>query len=701
MSECTFLSRLAWWPGGASLIFCLLTVSSKDIIESNSSPVLFKGRGTIEISGKSYHTLLRVSVQELVNSLTPIGDSISQIDTTLNETLTRLSPSRRAHKLALEYNLANRSLDSFDSLTVALNSHMRDHMSFLMADLVDKHQQLHSFILTLDKNDDSQPRTKRGAVNAGGSVLKWLFGVATEDDVIDTQQLVDKVTTLAEKTRVQLNLHSEILNTTAVNFAKVDDHMAKLTQCLNQVKGNIEAIATIVTGGQENSYTLAHAIILTNSLTYASSAIQDLSNQFMNLKMGLNKFKSGFLSPEIVPPSTILNLIDVITRKNLKPMYPSATEYIPMLYRFIKVEEVPARPLTYIISIPLLGDPRLNLKLYEVYNMPHPVSDTLTITYSGIPNFLAVSDDHRLYQSFADMHSCRSHGTVYLCNTDFPVYRDEAPSCVLNLFRGVGDDVCERHFSGPLKRPLIIKSTIGWLYSVSSDEEVSITCPSNTTRVTIKTGSGIINTNSDCKLSGKKFILPSEAQPRGQTIEFRASLVSPFKVSLTNDEINKIDIVENSEILSNIMVLNNNKLPLSSLKSEVKNLAYIKKMREINSITANTGMALSSISFIGVILIIVFLICLYIVARDRKKREHVVNFFSNAGQKQQQEGSERLVIREELEVDTRRPDTLELPPIDTSEVRRPVMLPRSPIPTERHTKVISQDEHFDSLQTCQ
>ena len=688
-----------------SVSLCRAQTSSE--IESNTSPILFKSRGNLEISGRSYHSILEVSVGELLASISPIGDTIKEIAAGLENTLNQVSPSRRSHEMELAYSHMNRSInDRFDSMTVALSVHMRDHMDFLMKDLIDKHRQLNEFVMTLDKNEDMDPnhsKSKRGIVDGGGSILRWLFGVATEDEIVDTQSLVKKVSELAEKTRVQLNLHSEILNTTAVNFKHVDDHMSKLTKCLNQVRGNILALTTIVQTGEANSYTLAHAIILTNSLSYASSAISDISSQFLSLKIGLNKFKSGFLSPEIVPPSTILNLIDVITRKNLKPIYPSSQEYLPILYKFIRVDPIPLRPLTYIISIPLLGDPKINLGLYEVFNMPHPVNNRLTITYSGLPTYLAVSDDRRIYQEFQDMHSCRNHGSFYLCSKDMPVYRDEAPSCALSLFMQKDDRVCERHFSGPLKKPLLVKSSVGWLYSVSQNQEISITCPKNTTRVRIPTGSGRIHTESNCKISAKDFILPSEAQPTGKALQFQASLVAPFKVSLTDDEVKKIDIMGSSDLLTNIMVLNEDKLPLDSLKSEVKNLAYIKKMRQINSITANAGMALSTISFIGVVLIIMTMICFYIVARDNKKRQQVVQYFSgNANREtieQQPEYNERLVDRSELEVD--RPHTLELPPIELEEVRRPPFTPRSPIPTERHTKVISQEEqHFDKLQRC-
>ena len=638
-----------------------------------------------------------------MDAISPIGAAIAEISKELSKTLDKTSPLRRSQQLERDYRLNKSEPSNFDNINLALNAHMKDHMSFLMKDLADKHDQLTSFLLTLDKTEEtaqSHDISKRGLIDGGGSILSWLFGVATEDQVVDTRQLIEKVTELAEKSRVQINLHSEILNTTSVNFKAVEDHMSKITDCLGQVRGNIMAIDKILNDDIAHTYLIMHSIILTNSLSYASSAISDLASQFLNLKIGLNKLKSGFLSPEIIPPATILKLVEVIQKKNLKPIYPSSAEYLSILYKFIRVDPVPLRPMTYIISIPLLGDPKINLELYEIFNMPHPVTSKLTITYSGLPRFLGVSDDRRMYQEYQNMDSCRNHGSFYLCPTDDPIYRDAASSCALNLFQGQNEQMCERHFSGALDRPLLRKTNIGWLYSVSEDHEISITCASNTSRVMIPTGSGRIHTESNCKISAKDFILPSEAQPTGQALKFQASLLAPFTVSLTFDEIDKIQLMNSSDLLTNIMVLNNDVLPLKSLKNEVKNLAFIKKMRQINSITANTGIALSSLSFIGVLLIFIGIGCFYIVARDRKNRERVVQYINNTIAKDKEEDqSERLIIREGIITD----DTTELglAPVETESIRKQDLTPRSPLITARHTKVISQEsQHFDNLQSC-
>ena len=705
-----FFPRFRPGRGGVLILLLVAAWTGRAIeIESKSSPLLFKQRGKVEISGRSYHTILEVSVEGLIDTLTPIGEGIQEINQGLEIQLQRLETTdaaRRSHLLEIEYNNSSNS-GPFLALSVAMNGHMRDHLRFLMADLKDKHEQLNSFLQTIGKAEmepvtkTSPSRQTRGLIDGGGKILNWLLGVATEDEVVDTQDLINKVTELAEKTRVEVNLHSEILNTTAINFDKIDDHMGKLSECLNQVKSNVISLSDMIDRDIARTHSIVHAIIMTNSLAYASSALTDLANQFLNLKIGLNRFRSGYLSPEIIPPSTILKLIEVITGQNLHPIYPANAEYLPLLYKFIKVDAIPLRPLSFIISVPLTGDPKITLELYEIFNMPHPVSAKLTMTYSNIPKYLAVSDDRQIYQTFESMESCRHHGSYFLCPTDLAVYRDIAPSCALNLFRGFSDEHCDRHFSGPLHRPELVKTDLGWLYSFSKSSNISITCPHNTTMVRIPLGSGRLHTGPHCKISGKEFILPSEAEPTGDPISFKAGLVAPFMVRLSEGELEKIELMESSDILTNIMTLNNDKLPLKSLKNEVRQLAYIKKMRQINSITANTGIALSTLSFIGVIFIIVIIVCFVRVASKQKHRRQIVQYFN---QGERGEAAAILPLAENIKSERVMTDHLEQVDIEDEDLRlRNFNMHQSPslirtttrtIPimdSSRHTKTLSDE----------
>ena len=371
------------------------------------------------------------------------------------------------------------------------------------------------------------------------------------------------------------------------------------------------------------------------------------------------------------------------------------------------MESIPLRPLSFLISIPLTGDPKIQLELYEIFNLPHPITPTLTLEYSSMPKFLAVSDDRLRYQEFKDMKDCRNHGQYYLCGIQAPIYRDDAPSCALNLFRNLlSDQQCDKHFSGKLRKPKLIKSSLGWLYSFSDPDIISITFPLTTERISIPMGSGQIETGPNCKVSGSQFLLPSSAEPMGDSLSVNISLVTPFNIVLNDKELEKVALMNESAILTNIMTLNQNKMPLKALKNEVKDLKYIHKMRKINSITGNAGLALSSISFIGVVALIVIVLTFCRVAlneRQRKTIRNVITFSPGQNNDQQEIMHLNDPVTAEItsgtmlyERDTT--DQLELTPIAACRT----YFPQSPTlirtntgnrqinPTDRFTQTLSQ-----------
>ena len=117
---------------------------------------------------------------------------------------------------------------------------------------------------------------------------------------------------------------------------------------------------------------------------------------------------------------------------------------------------LPHNELSFVISIPLIGDPRLNMKLYEIISIPTPIKKGFTINYSNLPAYIGVTDDRTLYAELelADLELCRKFDTNYLCPVAFPIFRNNAPSCSLDLFNNLsGEKTCNKKFSPRLSRP--------------------------------------------------------------------------------------------------------------------------------------------------------------------------------------------------------------------------------------------------------
>ena len=120
-------------------------------------------------------------------------------------------------------------------------------------------------------------------------------------------------------------------------------------------------------------------------------------------------------------------------------------------------------------------------------------------------------------------------------------------------------------------------------------------------------------------MSSAEFILPSSAESKGGKLISNVSLVSPFILNLSTEELRGVEVVNNTPILTDIMTLNNNRLPLKSLKSELKNLNYIQRMRQLNSYTGGAGLTLSSISFVLVLITLVIIFCFCRVSKAQDK----------------------------------------------------------------------------------
>ena len=714
------------------LVLVLLLVGNIPIrgegnIEPDKSAVLFRNKGTVELSGRAYHVLLDISIDNLLLSVKPIGEAVQAVSTGIHNTFKSLSlkAPKRTNKM-LEVNTNQTLGNPFTSLSYTLSSSMQEHITFLLAELKNKHRSLLNFLqsmgdIHLNPLSAETHRSSRGLINAGGSVLQWLFGIATDDELSSTNEILDRLASLSEETRQTVNLHSTILNETYIHFEDIGVQVNRVKQCLSQVTANIVTLTNHISTLENQQYTITHSLIMTNSLMYASTALSDLSNQFTNLKIGLSKFREGFISTEIIPPSVILNLSHQITLLNLKPIYPSNPRYLPLLYKYIRVSPLPHHPLAFVVSIPLEGDPRTQLELFELISLPVSITNTLTISYSNLPKYLAVSDDRRSYIEYESMSDCRHHSNTYLCPVDRPVYRDTAPSCALSLLKG-NTKFCNKHFSHPLPRAMLTKSSAGWLYSISKEDKFTITCAGGTTEIKVSPGSGRLSTGDNCKISGSEFTLPSSAISHSEPMHVNISLVTPFSLNLTYDELEDVSTLNNSELLTDVMKLTN-QMPLTSLRTELRNLAYIQKMRKLNTISGSAGLSLSILSFIMVLAITVILVVFCKVARERHQQHlaHEIlrndldpthirprSTFSVAMQNLQGLNEPQVNIRRDTMTSNvpeirSEPEAIALVPRSPT-IHRPTVSPRSIQFTDRHTCTLSDSQalteveilHFDA-----
>ena len=82
---------------------------------------------------------------------------------------------------------------------------------------------------------------------------------------------------------------------------------------------------------------MAQALTLTSALSYASNALADLGNQFIQMKLGMSTLQRGYLSSYLIPPNIVMEIIKEIQSRSLKTLFPPIESYLSIYYKFIKV----------------------------------------------------------------------------------------------------------------------------------------------------------------------------------------------------------------------------------------------------------------------------------------------------------------------------------------------------------------------------
>ena len=569
--------------------------------------VHFHQRGDLLLSGRAYYAVLHLDTTVILEQITPISTALENIGINLAEHIKdseQISGRKKANSTRVDQ---------------VLTATLKQHLTFLSKDLLVRQQALMDFLKSLGKLDyDADPpnpqiRAQRGLINAGGEILSYVFGTAMDSEVQETKEILERLEALSEEQRSQINVHTDLLNTTVMHLDAVESQVTRVTTCLDAVHDNILQLENHLRDNSRHDFTLTHTLVMSSALSYASTALADLTSQLLTMKAGINKLKSGYLSTDMMSPKVILALAETITNRNLRPLFPATEEYLKSYYSYIRVWQLPHDALAFVIEIPLTGDPAVHLKLYEVVALPHPVSQDHVLAYSDLPRFLAVSDDREVYQERADQETCREFEETTICPIDQPIYKDTDKSCVMALFKGGSDRACQKHFEPASKLVKLEKTVLGWMYATSIRLELTITCAGKVEVVYLEPGSGRLQTGDNCKIASEQFILPASAEARGSVIRKNISLVYPFELELKLDEIESLKILNETPILTEIMTLAHDKLPLKSLRSEIGNLKHIQKMREINTISSHTGLTLAIISVImsSVLAIGAILVCKY------------------------------------------------------------------------------------------
>ena len=601
-------------------MFGLVKLGGSQTVEVRQDPVVFTAAGQIINSGSHYVIPLRLDVLSLLLEIEPLEDSLKGAFSHYME-LSKLmgGTNKNGSSVGREYSLEYFPLS------------LKEHTSLLLRDLDQRMKNLRGVLIALSDYGNS-PKSKskpmirrRGLANFIGSAANFLFGVVDSATFDSAQKAIERIESLSEEERVQLNIHSRVINITQTHVHNLELFQTKAMKALTELDQNIQFLSTALMNQDRKIFHMTQALNLVSTVSYASSAVQDLTYEFNRFAEGLEGMTSGHLRPEIYAPDHLGEVIRKLNSQNIRTLWPGSKEYISLYYKFAEVIPLNLDSLTFLVMLPLLPQPAGELMLYGMTALPHPINENVTVSYGPLRPYLGISQDHQVYITLTEteLNSCRRFNSLFYCDSAKPLYRASAPSCEYALFTGL--DVgrhCPKRVAPKLDRPLLARTDSNWLYATSRRFSMTTVCPSGAKTILIEVGLGTITLPPKCKASTDFAILPrilSIKQKGFEVISYTA--VQPFNVTFSEREHKVINHFTSDPLYQDLLQFAGQSVPMDSMENELGSIRLIQQQRH----KAGSVAAIAGYTSIGLVILTVSVItcALYVWCRLRTGRTFI------------------------------------------------------------------------------
>ena len=336
--------------------------------------------------------------------------------------------------------------------------------------------------------DEPLSKKRRGIVNAGGDVLKWLFGTPNNRDLKGINQ---RLKTLAKS-------NSEIIHS-------VEDQATIFAEGLLQTKVNtkiLEGVRETLSSLDEDLFNIKTEILgatlnFAEALLNVNLAFNDIQTHLDSLEQYVDDLNIAFatlalerLPPQLFSPKKLLTVLESVS-KQIPRRWALAIDAHPgnlwMFYQEAIVKtaifsDSRQRPkgLKLFLHIPIY-EVKFEFILYEVLNLPvYSRNTTLGVQYKNLPDYLAVSNDREQFTTLRkdEVDSCVKTTELWICSNPRIFHKiHTTQSCVMSLFT---EDKNQKHciqmlvvWKGPYSNYLGNRKR---LISDQEDRDVSFTC---------------------------------------------------------------------------------------------------------------------------------------------------------------------------------------------------------------------------------
>ena len=585
--------------------------------QSKYGPVKFTDRGKLVLRGRSYLVPYKVDTHNLLSQLEPIERGLQNVQKLYQQVRTNVA-----------YHTAKKILRDDKHLVSLLPPSFTEHLSYLVADAHLHRKNIRNFLDTLGERGEETAsnvtqagRDPRGLLDGAGELMRFAFGLATEKQVGQVTERVSSLEELVGALSERSLIHQDILNTSLIHIDLLERQQSRITECLTSIEGNLVRFANVSATRYSD---IVHLLTLTNSLSYISAGLADLTATFSSFRQGMEVMKQGRMAVALLPEPTVLEIVQSITQKNLKLLFPGVKKFLGFYYQNVAVIRL-LEPTEFVLSFPLLSEPDITFDLFEIQPLPHPLPSGRIVTYENLSPYLAISPDWSFQFELSTLTHCTQYRDLFLCDVDCPINKGVGGSCAAQLFHH--DPVapaCKKHISSEAVTTSFTKAMHGWFYATTREVALSVSCPGKLSeRITLPIGAGKLNYTNDCLISSTEFVLPAMADIFGPPFNHSNDVVS-FVLSLSETEAAAVKMIDNEPLLADPVNAVGGSLPLKAMQTELGKLPDIRRLRQINTYASTGSLVVGGICLILTLIAIAFAYYVFKVCQGHVVRTQTI-----------------------------------------------------------------------------
>ena len=373
------------------------------------------------------------------------------------------------------------------------------HVESALSSLESKLAGLREFLPKADK--------RRGLIDAGGSILKALFGVATVVDLSDLHTTIDvmqrKEDSIVHSLNQQISYLKQLDGSVRFNYQAVANLSATLKGIVLKAQEEFQEVASKLNRNSRHIEAVDVIRQLEFALTQLELSVEELVDALQYVQLGKTPLN-------LIGPTMLREML-----KNVTLILPEGYELIAGLRSnnvYLYYEIIQATMLADVHSFKLiLYVPLKTLsRQYEMYRMvvsPTRIFNNTYVQFDIGKDYFGINLLQRSYLTLTEMDVVKCRGKdIMICPAEQAVYSTEVDSCALSLYfqSTRARETCNRKVISRPPQPRLERYGATVLYYLAEPQTLHLQCQQNRTwevhSMTLE-GGGFLENAESCYLT--------------------------------------------------------------------------------------------------------------------------------------------------------------------------------------------------------